>query len=298
MTPLRRPVSGSWHLFEASFGCDTYLMQRSRSHGSRGGGSPAAKEQASQTARAFTGIRELLLLGEFHPGDRISELPLSARLGVSRTPIRLALERLANIGLLRVGRNGGFFVRGFTIPEVRDALELRAVLEGTAARLAAERTRDPGELAKLRFLRDEAEQAADLSLDLFHHYMDRNESFHAHVVELAQSDMLRQMLETVYSLPFAAPSAMVFPTSMLAASDRMVMIAQEQHRALYEAIANREGARAEFLAREHARLGWRVFELVLSNGGPQAFKGVPGVRLIEVSSDRSDGTAASPLNAT
>ena len=74
-----------------------------------------------QTARAFFGLREILLRGEFGHGERISELPLVARLGTSRTPIRLALERLAHMGLLDVLSTGGFTVREFTLSEVLDA---------------------------------------------------------------------------------------------------------------------------------------------------------------------------------
>src|SRR5215216_6762263 len=84
-----------------------------------------AADVASQTARAFIGVRELVLRGNFERGERISELPLVARLGMSRTPIRLALERLAHIGLLDVGATGGFSVREFTITDVRDSIELR-----------------------------------------------------------------------------------------------------------------------------------------------------------------------------
>src|SRR5918996_3519673 len=110
------------------------------------GGPPRAADVASQTARALVSLRELLLRGEFGPGERLSELPLAARLGVSRTPIRLALERLANIGLLDVKAGGGFTVRGFTPSDALDAIEIRGVLEGTAARMAAERLVDSAEL--------------------------------------------------------------------------------------------------------------------------------------------------------
>src|SRR3989442_4158883 len=109
-----------------------------------------SRDVASQTGRAFIGIRELVLRGEFARGERISELPLVARLGMSRTPIRLALERLAHIGLLESTATGGFTVREFTIEEVRDAIEVRGVLEGTAARLAAERLADSRELHHAR----------------------------------------------------------------------------------------------------------------------------------------------------
>ena len=80
---------------------------------------------ASQTAHALFHLRATLLRGEFAPGERMSELPLVARLGVSRTPIRLALERLAHMGLLDVSASGGFTVRGYTPSEALDAIEIR-----------------------------------------------------------------------------------------------------------------------------------------------------------------------------
>lgn len=235
---------------------------------------------ASQTARAFIGLRELLLRGEFGRGERISELPLVARLGMSRTPIRMALERLAHLGLLDVGPTGGFLVREFTVDEVRDAIELRGVLEGTAARLAAERLRNESELEPLRRCLRDLEELQELSINTFSVYMDRNEAFHRAIVDLAKSDMLRRVLVHANSLPFASPSAMVFPTSMLDESEATLAIAQDQHRRLFEAIENREGARAEHIGREHARLGRRVFEVALSDN--DILSRVPGGPLINI----------------
>src|SRR5881394_2200586 len=68
----------------------------------------------SQTTRALLRLRELLLSGEFEPGARMSELPLVERLGVSRTPLRLALNALEHEGLLRLLPGGGYVVREFT----------------------------------------------------------------------------------------------------------------------------------------------------------------------------------------
>lgn len=236
---------------------------------------------ASQTGRAFVGIREMLLRGEFRGGERISEIPLSERLGMSRTPIRLALERLAHLGLLDTGPSGGFHVRIFTMAEVHDAIELRGVLEGTAARLAVERYGSAEELTGLRDAYLKVDQDTGLTLDSFSSYMDHNELFHAAILDLAKSAMLRRMIEQANSLPFASPSAMVFPTSLLAEAEEWLTIAREQHRALLVAIENREGARAEHLAREHARLAWRVFEIALSD--KEVLNGVPGGRLIALS---------------
>src|SRR5947208_6323736 len=115
----------------------------------------AASDDVSHNARTLLRLREMLFKGEFQRGERLSELPLVARLGVSRTPIRLALERLAHEGLLEPSRSGGFVVREFTVDAVWHAIEVRGVLEGTAARLAAERLENDRELGALRRYRDE-----------------------------------------------------------------------------------------------------------------------------------------------
>ena len=240
-----------------------------------------ASDVASQAARALIGVREMVLRGEFARGERLSELPLVARLGVSRTPIRLALEKLAHIGLLQANATGGFTVREFTLSEVRDAIEVRGVLEGTAARLAAERLRDVAELESLRRYCNEMEGLDQLIGDAFDHYMDMNESFHAAVLTLAKSAMLRRTLEQAKSLPFASPSAMVFPTAILPMSDETLAIAQEHHRAIVEAIEKRQGTRAEALAREHALLARRVLEVALAD--QNAIRQVPGGQLINLS---------------
>lgn len=235
----------------------------------------------SQTARAFFGLREILLRGEFARGERISELPLVARLGTSRTPIRLALERLAHMGLLDVLANGGFTVREFTLSEVHDAIEVRGVLEGTVARLAAERLSADHELVSLRQYAGGMEKLQRLTIDSFPEYMDLNEGFHSALLDLAKSAMLRRSLEQVRVLPFASPSAMVFPTSVLPRSNEIMAIANEHHRALIEAIAARQGTRAESLGREHAFIARRALDLALSDSN--ALSRVPGGPLINVS---------------
>ena len=104
----------------------------------------------SQTLRALLEMRELILRGAFRPGERLREVPLAARLNVSRTPLRLVLDRLAQEGLLKARKTGGFVASEFTVEDIRDAIEIRGVLEGAAARLAAERPKDPEDVAELR----------------------------------------------------------------------------------------------------------------------------------------------------
>src|SRR5262249_55219653 len=173
---------------------------------------------------------------------------------------------------------GGFTVRGFTLAEALDAIELRGVLEGTAARFAAERLHDESELDGLRQGWAQMEALDGLTIDTFPVYMGLNESFHAGFIELAKSAMLRRAIAQVGSLPFASASAMVFPTSVLPNADANLVIANDHHRAIVEAIAERQGARAEGIAREHAYLARRVLGVAMSD--TDALSRIPGGPLI------------------
>jgi GntR family transcriptional regulator of vanillate catabolism len=242
----------------------------------------ASSEVVTQTGRTLLNVREMLLRGDFQPGERISELPMVARLGVSRTPIRLALDRLANEGLLEVSPSGGFVVRSFDLSDIWDAIEMRGVLEGTAARLAAERLHHDSELTDLR--RSMTEMDAYLgpvaNIDSFARYLDLNDAFHAAVLDLAKSPMLRRALDQVMQLPFAQPSAVVFARSKLPGAEELFAIGQEHHRVILDAITNRQGTRAEAAAREHSRLSRRILESVVENR--DILNCVPGASLIRL----------------
>lgn len=221
-----------------------------------------------QTLRALLKLRELILSGELEVGERLSELPLVERLGVSRTPLRTALVRLGEEGLLDPIPTGGYAVRGFDERELYAAIEVRGTLEGLAARLAAERDLAPADLATLR----EAVRSLDALLERspitvknFDEYVKRNELFHACIIELAGSSVLARQIERAVSLPFASASAFVMVQAALPEAQDMFTVAQDHHRCVLQAIEAREGARAEALMREHARLARRNLELALRN---------------------------------
>lgn len=213
-------------------------------------------EAESQTLRAVLKFRDLLIQGAFKAGQRIKEVPLAARLGVSRTPLRLAMERLAHEGLLEVGAKGGFFAREFTVAQILDAIDLRGILEGTAARWAAERLRCKDEVQPMFECIGATKDLLQRNLagvDLIGEYTVLNGRFHATLLDLAKSDILRASMERVLALPFASFNTFVFAGSESAGLREMLVISNHQHSALGEAIANREGTRAEALAREHSR---------------------------------------------
>ena len=252
--------------------------------------SKTAASDDSQTGRTLLNLRGMLLRGDFQPGERISELPLVARLGVSRTPIRLALDRLAHEGLLEPSPTGGFVVRAFTLEDIWDAIETRGVLEGAAARLAAERLTHDSELDQLREYRDEMDamirmdgdpdRFAEPDIDSYARYLDLNEGFHSEIVTLAKSSMLRRALQQVTSVPFTSPSALVYVRAKLPRAPHMFAVSHEHHRSIVEAIEHRQGTRAEALAREHSRMTRHNVEIALSDSS--ILSGVPGASLIRI----------------
>jgi GntR family transcriptional regulator, vanillate catabolism transcriptional regulator len=238
------------------------------------------QDHASQVARATVGLRELLLRGALRPGRRISEIPLSTRLGVSRTPLRLAFERLEHEGLVKALPNSGFTASEFSISDIWDAIETRGILEGAAARLAAERLQDPAQLEPLREMNRTLEEISTLDIDSFSNYLDLNHAFHLAILDLANNPILRRAIELVYRVPFASPSSRVLLAFTMPGSAKILPIAEEHHRALIDAIEHREGARAESLGREHARLTRRNLEEALAN--PNFLDSIPGGRLIKL----------------
>lgn len=190
----------------------------------------------------------MVLQGTLPPGAHLQEEMLAKQMGTSRTPIRAALTALAQESLLRYLPNRGYQVPRFTMNDIVQAYEVRAALEGTAARLLAERgltamERDNLErsltvlddvLAKGRLVR------SDQAL-----WREMNILFHKTLRTATENRFLMEMLETVSNIP------MVLNALVQWYDYEQVRNYHADHRAIYEAIRDRQGARAEALMREH-----------------------------------------------
>jgi GntR family transcriptional regulator of vanillate catabolism len=235
----------------------------------------------SQTVKAQLSLREFVLRGELKPGERVSELQMVERLGVSRTPVRMALVRLEEEGLLEAIPSGGFAVKAFTEREVLEAIEIRGTLEGLAARLAAERGVGEADLRQAEACLDAIDgildrDAEDLDIS---RYVELNARFHALLVGLSGSHALARQIERASALPFASPSALVPVQSRSPESLHILTVAQDQHRCVLLAVERREGSRAEAIMREHARIAHRNLERAFLNQGDMDL--VPGSALIK-----------------
>jgi len=233
--------------------------------------------------RALIDLRQRIVEGALPGGTRLYEVALADELGISRTPVREAMSRLAEEGLLERVRSGGFVVRSFALTEVIDTIELRGILEGTAARFAAERGVPEARMAPMReVLRQlDALFAPEVEVVDLDRYGDLNAEFHRGLAGLSGSAVIEAEIARVTRLPFASPSAFLPERTQIDAFRRTLAPAQAQHQALIEAITNREGARAEALAREHARAARVNVEAIFAADPGRIQRPMPGRGLIQ-----------------
>lgn len=241
---------------------------------------PFQRDQ-SQADRALLGIRDMVLRGEFKTGERLPELVLVDLLGVSRTPIRAALQKLAEEGILEAAQPAGYVVRGFSEAEIADAIEVRGTLEALAARMAAERGLRRPQLEAMADCLDQLDELLAEAVpgsDYLSQYSQLNGRFHELMVESSGSEIVVRALARAASLPFAGHNAFVAIQGRIPGSLEILKTAQRQHREILEAIEARSSARVEPLVKEHARIAHKNLQLVLRNA--EAMKNLPGSLLI------------------
>lgn len=225
-------------------------------------------ETASAQLRAALEIRDLIVDGELRPGDHVSEPWLAGRLKLSRTPIRLALARLHEEGFLEASPSQGLVVRSFSERDVYDAVDLRGMLEGMAARLAVERGIKPALLGRMRKCLEKLDGAVAAleSVPDVTRYVQLNDEFHVMIRDASDSVMVQEALARLIRIPFAAPNAFTMAGAEPAQLVPLLVLAQAQHHDIVEAMAHREGTRAEALVREHARCATKYLRPLLAQG--------------------------------
>jgi DNA-binding GntR family transcriptional regulator len=138
-------------------------------------GAASETRKIKESDRAYEAVKHLIVSLQLPPGAVIEEARLRQQVAVGRTPLREALYRLADLGLVIVAPHRGFFVSELSATDLQQLTELRLVLEGTAARLAAERA-VPSLAPALRSALRQTEPAIDthdlstlISIDLTFH---------------------------------------------------------------------------------------------------------------------------------
>jgi len=195
-------------------------------------------------------LRALILTGEYGPDERLIEEQLAERLGVSRTPVRQALTMLEAEGLVEIAPNRGATVCSFSIEDVWDIYDLRAVLEGHAARRAAGRI-EKRELERLRELAGEMEGLPgrfDDHEEEIRALVARNQEFHGAIVQASRNRRLEHLISRTVEIPLMFKAFFWY-------TPHERTISNHYHRQILEALKNGDADRAEITMREHVYEG-------------------------------------------
>lgn len=195
-----------------------------------------------------TRIRDWVLQGILKPGERLEEIPLAGKLGVSRTPVRAALATLGNEGLLEHQPKRGYTVRIYGYEEIIGAYEVRAVLEGLACRKAAQKGLGDEAAATLRASLasgDAILSCGELRPEDHEPYQQINITIHNTILDAAGNSWVSRFATQAQTTPFVSDRIMLWDDYDI------IYRSHGDHHRIVDALIGRDAARAESLMREH-----------------------------------------------
>ena len=202
-----------------------------------------AKALKTQVYEALKGIIGRMNIYSSQEPMRLDERALGEQLGVSRTPVREAISRLEQEGLVQnIARRGAFVVRKTKV-EILDMIDVWAALESMAARLATSRASD-AEIACLRkkFTSFDDSEEAKAHID---EYSETNIEFHQSIISLGKSDLISEMSDQLFFHMRAIRASTIKERDRVS---RSVI----DHIRIIEALEDRDPYHAEQLVRDHA----------------------------------------------
>ena len=201
--------------------------------------------------RAYSSIRNMILSGELPAGTQLGEEALAEKCGVSRTPVREALRRLETDMLVARTDTQRSYVPEWSLDDVRDAFDLRAMLEAYAARRAAERM-TPDSLDRLRAANAQIAQAIASSRPDVTAFLEGNRVVHAAILETAGSRRLVAQLGALVEQPVVWRTAHHYGPDALHRS-------WSEHEELIAAFARHDGAWAEAIMSSHILRAYHAY---------------------------------------
>ncbi len=202
--------------------------------------------------RAYNTLRTGIIEGVYPPGARVTEQEIAASAKVSRTPVREALRRLEAEGLLRFVPHQGAFVTRWSEQDAEDIFELRAMLEGHGARLAAGKATAEDVQTLRRLAEDQCKESAERSAGYLERIADLNSQFHRHLQQVAASTRLQATLATLSSAPLVLQTFRDYDGDDLNRS-------AHHHMEMVEAIEAGDGDWAAAVMHSHVMAARRAF---------------------------------------
>lgn len=189
----------------------------------------------------FQSLRQAILLGQLKPGERLMEKSLADKMGVSRTPVREAIRKLELEGLVVMLPRKGAQVAEMTMKEIEDVLEIRAVLEGLASKLAAKRIREDQLEGLNRSLQEFGQGLDSKDVDMM---IKKDEEFHDIIFEACNNDKLISIVNNLREQIHR------FRVAYLKSYDDMQHLFYE-HADLAKAVQEHDAEKAEKIATRH-----------------------------------------------
>ncbi len=211
---------------------------------------------ATKAELAYARVRELILSGDLGPGTVLNQARLAAEIGISTTPLREALRRLKQQGLVELDAHRDARIAPLDAAEARDLLELRQSLDPLAAGLAAQRRT----AADLEHMRHGLDRLESLPSNPSVAQLARHREFHAAIYRASHNALLVESLDALWD---KTDRYRRHALQVERSQDELARRAEE-HRLLLEAVQDRDGAAASDLMRRHvetglgARSAWRL----------------------------------------
>jgi len=196
----------------------------------------------SKSEQVYDWVTRKIFTREFLPGQRLVAREIAGQLELSKTPVREALLRIREDGLVQGDFNTGVFVAHITPKDALEIIDIREMLEGLAARLAAEKAKEE-DIVQLRAILDKMEEYS--KKDLIEAYADHDMQFHDAVVQIGESNRLQEILHKIrMQSKLLMSTTMKLPTRGMTAS-------LNEHTSVWKAISLHDPKGAEAAARRH-----------------------------------------------
>ena len=194
------------------------------------------------STKVYRILKASIIKGDLKPGEKLWERKIAEQLGVSRTPVREAIQKIAAEGFVKMEPNLGIVVHEFSFKDLKEVLQIRRVLEGLAASVAAEKI-NPEEISQLQKNIEETNICV-IKNDLVT-YLEFNAKFHSLIFQFSRNERLIKM-----SLQLVGPEHR-FKIRALTIPGRLKYYLEE-HQKIVEALKRRDAEQAGRLSQKHA----------------------------------------------
>ena len=192
-------------------------------------------------------LKAAIVSGEIEPGTRLTETAVSRQMDVSSTPVREAFRRLASEGLVKIIPWRGAVVQGFTPEQLVEVYQCREALEVLAVQLATEHIDEQG-IAKLKELLKRSLETTDST-----EYMENNTLIHEIIFEYAKNKTLSNLIGQINDV-------IMHNRNVSSYSDKRKKEIHEEHKAIIEALENRDKEAASIAMSRHIQNGYNYIK--------------------------------------